>query len=862
MPLVGKGHRMNASLILNTHNEGPDVAWTIESFRAAAAAAAGADVELEVVVVADGTTDGSCDALGEDIKVVQPNVRVGIGAAKIIALKHATGDVLLHADAHSRWLEGGESLHDFLAAALAEPCIVTPAVAPLHCAREKHCGRHGSKRCEIICPEYEDSLQSAPNAYFGGSIEVKEGILAASWTTRRPGQAVSRTLVTAPAIFAYSRETLARIAGWNRYPGWWGSQEIGLALRAWYTDTAIYVHRDAVALHRYRSWNGGKPVAPYQIPPGHRGTNSRYATRIVSEDETWEKFWGPLFSRLDPNPAADEALEDSEIERQRSEFLPHRTRTDREFFDEVLNRPYPLDWKRKAGATRALYYTGTGFGNALLAVPAQKALASLTDSGQIDLVDVGLHQGANAREVFEKQPWVRKVLLKTDAIPLDEYQYIASSYWTTTPDWLPIGVSSASARRAWRTQHEVECNMEAVRRLGYQGITPSATLMTWDVVTPAPQGEYIVIGPGMAGKASKAYPHWERVARLLTDAGVQIVWSGAQRDDRPFMDRFGINGCGKTTLIQAAGLLWKARLYVGIDNGLSHLAAAVGCPSVLIYGPSSERKNCPWSQAVRILRSNVCDRAPCWDHPNAGKCEYESDDRRPCMEALGSDYVAGVVLDALNRPGWQSAGTGPRFLSVKQVAVNCDLDPCQEWAEFGAFFDLIRNRAIKTVVEIGSASGGWLHVVGGMLPGSLKLISIDPHPRRVQGPNLANAVDCREKLAEAGRLLERTGHRFVHIAKPSGDAIDDVISLLQGRGIDMLHIDGDHSMEAAVGDYNAYVPLVNHGGVVVIHDLNIAGGPQAAFELMKTDPRFAFRTALWGNKRRGLRYGIGVGIVK
>lgn len=50
-------------------------------------------------------------------------------------------------------------------------------------------------------------------------------------------------------------------------------------------------------------------------------------------------------------------------------------------------------------------------------------------------------------------------------------------------------------------------------------------------------------------------------------------------------------------------------------------------------------------------------------------------------------------------------------------------------------------------------------------------------------------------------------------------------SRLDGRPIDVLHIDGDHSYAGARADWDMYVPLVRPGGLVLLHDIANARDP-------------------------------------
>ena len=59
---------------------------------------------------------------------------------------------------------------------------------------------------------------------------------------------------------------------------------------------------------------------------------------------------------------------------------------------------------------------------------------------------------------------------------------------------------------------------------------------------------------------------------------------------------------GQVDLITAYACLKRARLFVGNDSGLMHLAAAAGAPTVGLFGPSDDRLYAPWGQYTRVVR--------------------------------------------------------------------------------------------------------------------------------------------------------------------------------------------------------------------------------------------------------------------
>ena len=63
-----------------------------------------------------------------------------------------------------------------------------------------------------------------------------------------------------------------------------------------------------------------------------------------------------------------------------------------------------------------------------------------------------------------------------------------------------------------------------------------------------------------------------------------------------------IDAVGRIDLLTAYAALARARLFVGNDSGLMHLAAAAGAPTLGLFGPSDDRLYAPWGPQARALR--------------------------------------------------------------------------------------------------------------------------------------------------------------------------------------------------------------------------------------------------------------------
>ena len=66
-----------------------------------------------------------------------------------------------------------------------------------------------------------------------------------------------------------------------------------------------------------------------------------------------------------------------------------------------------------------------------------------------------------------------------------------------------------------------------------------------------------------------------------------------------------VNLAGKTDLLQVSAVLQQARLFVGNDSGLGHLAAAAGTPTVTVFGPGDPQRYHPWHPQARCVQSTT-----------------------------------------------------------------------------------------------------------------------------------------------------------------------------------------------------------------------------------------------------------------
>ena len=87
---------------------------------------------------------------------------------------------------------------------------------------------------------------------------------------------------------------------------------------------------------------------------------------------------------------------------------------------------------------------------------------------------------------------------------------------------------------------------------------------------------------------------------MAEGSGYAVVVTGGASDQQAYCEQVihglpeAVNLVGRVTLPQLGYLLTRAGLYVGTDTAVSHMAAAVGVPSVVLFGPSNPVKWGPW----------------------------------------------------------------------------------------------------------------------------------------------------------------------------------------------------------------------------------------------------------------------------
>jgi heptosyltransferase-3 len=174
---------------------------------------------------------------------------------------------------------------------------------------------------------------------------------------------------------------------------------------------------------------------------------------------------------------------------------------------------------------------------------------------------------------------------------------------------------------------------------------------------------------------------WRQLAAWLGARGLRIVLTGGDGvEERAYLEAArrvlpvdALDVAGRLRLGDLTLLLEQSVIYVGPDTVATHLAAAVGAPTLAIFGPTNPLKWAPWPQGyagpappfrmkgTQRTRNVVLVQGPgaCVPCQQLG-CERHRASRSDCLDGLAPDVVIAAA-DALLReplaPDYQASST-------------------------------------------------------------------------------------------------------------------------------------------------------------------------------------------------------------
>jgi heptosyltransferase-2 len=114
------------------------------------------------------------------------------------------------------------------------------------------------------------------------------------------------------------------------------------------------------------------------------------------------------------------------------------------------------------------------------------------------------------------------------------------------------------------------------------------------------------------------------------------------------VDHLPINLVGKTTVVEALGLISQCDLFMSNDSGLMHVAASLGIPQVALFGSTDPQKTAPLNERAVVIHPKGIECTPCFKP----SCSLDLE----CMKAITVDEVCEAA-ERLLKDGPQMAET-------------------------------------------------------------------------------------------------------------------------------------------------------------------------------------------------------------
>lgn len=159
-------------------------------------------------------------------------------------------------------------------------------------------------------------------------------------------------------------------------------------------------------------------------------------------------------------------------------------------------------------------------------------------------------------------------------------------------------------------------------------------------------GEFLVLGNGGTSRNKRWSPsQWTTFITLMTDRFPQLrlLQVGSLRDPP-------IAGAedrrGKTSVTESHRLLKQAQACLTNDSFLSHLSAAAGCPTYVVYGPQPSRQFLPRGPAPVVAFDGQWRCAPCY----RDRCLWTFG-LTACLAQVSAATVFARIVEDLSKTG-------------------------------------------------------------------------------------------------------------------------------------------------------------------------------------------------------------------
>lgn len=133
--------------------------------------------------------------------------------------------------------------------------------------------------------------------------------------------------------------------------------------------------------------------------------------------------------------------------------------------------------------------------------------------------------------------------------------------------------------------------------------------------------------------------NWIRLSCHLYDMGYDVILLGGKKEkehvkkSRLSVDSRILNLLGETTISESLSILYQSSLVVGADTGMMHCAAALGKPTLTLFGGTDSNVWKPYSEISYVI-TGIAECSPCYGKQYAINCSH-----RKCMDTISVEHV-------------------------------------------------------------------------------------------------------------------------------------------------------------------------------------------------------------------------------
>lgn len=176
-----------------------------------------------------------------------------------------------------------------------------------------------------------------------------------------------------------------------------------------------------------------------------------------------------------------------------------------------------------------------------------------------------------------------------------------------------------------------------------------------------------------------------------------------------------------------------------------------------------------------------------------------------------TNSIKNVVNKSHNRNIGHTAQSAIDLLFTPQAKF---IKPWQHKEEIIEVAKLIELKKPKVILEIGTASGGTLFMSALLANPEALIISIDLEFGMYGGGYPDWKIPIYKSFGQEKQRIE-----LIRGDSHSESIINQLITILNGRKIDYLFIDGDHTYEGVKQDFEVYSQFLSDNSFVAFHDI-------------------------------------------